>query len=79
VRGAFRFWVEQFGVAPSSIDWSGTHAERRGGAALERYRSAHWPSGPVIRRLYGSWARARADAFGPARPADPGGNARRDP
>jgi hypothetical protein len=62
VRGAFRFWVEQFGFVPSSIDWSSTHAERRGGAALERYRSAHWPSRSVIGRLYGTWAAARADA-----------------
>jgi hypothetical protein len=63
VRGAHRFWLEQFGFVASSVDWSGTHARRRGGAALERYQSARWPSGPVIRRLYGSPAAARADAF----------------
>jgi hypothetical protein len=63
VRGAHRFWLERFGFIASSVDWSGTHARRRGGAALERYQSAHWPSGPVIRRLYGSPAAARDDAF----------------
>jgi hypothetical protein len=63
VRGAHRFWRERFGFIASSGDWSGTHARRRGGAALERYRSARWPSQSVIRRLYGTPAAARADAF----------------
>jgi hypothetical protein len=63
VRGAHRFWLEQFGFIASSMDWSGTHARRRGGAALARYQSARWPSQSVIRRLYGSPAAARADAF----------------
>ena len=63
VRGAHRFWLERFGFTASSTDWSGTHARRRGGAALERYRSARWPSQSVIRRLYGTPAAARADAF----------------
>ena len=38
VRGAHRFWRERFGFVASSVDWSGTHARRRGGDALERYR-----------------------------------------
>ena len=63
VRGAHRFWRERFGFIASSVDWSGTYARRRGGAALERYRAARWPSQSVIRRLYGSPASARADAF----------------
>jgi hypothetical protein len=63
VRGAHRFWRERYGFVASSVDWSGTHARRRGGAALERYQSARWPSGPVVRRLYGSPAAARAEAF----------------
>src|SRR4051794_23535144 len=65
VRGAHRFWRERFGFTASSLDWSGTHARRRGGAALARYRGARWPSQSVIRRLYGTPAAARADAFGP--------------
>jgi hypothetical protein len=63
VRGAHHFWQERFGFIASSVDWSGTHARRRGGAALERYRAARWPSQSVIRRLYGTPEAARADAF----------------
>ena len=63
VRGAHHFWMERFGFVASSVDWSGTHARRRGGAALERYRAARWPSQSVIRRLYGTPAAALADAF----------------
>ena len=70
VRGAHRFWRERFGFIASSVDWSGTHARRRGGAALERYQSARWPSQSVIRRLYRTPAAARADAFAPARTDD---------
>jgi hypothetical protein len=44
VRGAHRFWRERFGFIASSADWSVTHAHRRGGDALERYRCARWPS-----------------------------------
>jgi hypothetical protein len=64
VRGAHRFWRERFGFIASSVDWSGTHARRRGGEALDRYRCARWPSQSVIRRLYGTPAAALADAFG---------------
>ena len=63
VRGAHRFWRERFGFIASSVDWSRTHAQRRGGDALTRYQSAHWPSQSVIRRLYTTPAAARADAF----------------
>src|SRR4051812_26387433 len=63
VRGAHRFWRERFGFVACSADWSGTHARSRGGAALERYRSARWPSQSVVRRLYGTPAAARTDAF----------------
>jgi hypothetical protein len=80
VRGAHRFWRERFGFIASSADWSGTHARRRGGAALERYQSARWPSQSVIRRLYGSPVAARADAFAGSATdhAQPAANARRD-
>ena len=63
VRAAHRRWYERYGFVASSYDWSGTDARRRGGAALARYESGEWPSGSVIRRLYGSAANARADAF----------------
>ena len=70
VRSAHRTWHVRFGFVASSYDWSGTHARRRGGAALERFEAGDWPSGPVIRRLYGTQAAARADAFLPD--SDPG-------
>jgi hypothetical protein len=63
VRAAHRRWYERYGFIATTYDWSGTHARRRGAPALARYESGDWPSGPVIRRLYGSAANARADAF----------------
>jgi hypothetical protein len=63
VSAAHRRWYERYGFIATTYDWSGTHARRRGGPALARYESGDWPSGPVIRRLYGSVANARADAF----------------
>jgi hypothetical protein len=63
VRSAHRAWYVRFGFVASSYDWSGTHARRRGGAALGRFEAGDWPSGPVIRRLYSTQAAARADAF----------------
>src|SRR5947209_11658594 len=36
VRDAMREWRQRYGRAPSSTDWSRTHAARRGGEALER-------------------------------------------
>jgi hypothetical protein len=63
VRVAHRAWHERYGFVATVYDWSGTHARWRGGTALERYEAGDWPSGPVIRRLYGSPAAARADAF----------------
>jgi hypothetical protein len=63
VRAAHWAWYERFGFVASSYDWSGTHARRRGGTALARFEAGDWPSGPVIRRLYGTHAEARAAAF----------------
>ena len=36
VREAMRAWQARYGAAPSSYDWSRTHARRRGGEALKR-------------------------------------------
>jgi hypothetical protein len=47
-----RFWFERFAFVASSVDWSGSHARRGGGTALERYRSAPWPSQSVVTRHY---------------------------
>ena len=63
VRDAMRAWRERYGRPPSSTDWSGTHAVRRGGDALERLRDGDWPPPSTVIDLYGSWAAALADAF----------------
>jgi hypothetical protein len=52
------------GAAPSSDDWSRTHARRRDGEALKRLQAGEWLS--TVIDLYGSWAAAVADAFGGA-------------
>ena len=66
VRGAMRAWRARYGAAPSSYDWSRTHALRRGGEALERVQAGEWPAPSTVIDLYGSWAAAVADAFGGA-------------
>ena len=53
-------------AAPSSYDWSRTHARRRGGEALTRLQAGEWPAPSTVIDLYGSWAAAVADAFGVA-------------
>ena len=63
VRQAMRRWRSLYGAAPSSYDWSRTHARRRGGEALTRQREGEWPPPATVSDLYGSWAAAHADAF----------------
>ena len=59
-----RAWRERYGSTPSSTDSSRTHAHTRGGEALEGFEAADWPAPSTVIDLYGSWATARADAFG---------------
>jgi hypothetical protein len=66
VRQAMRAWQARDGAAPSSYDWSRTHARRRGGEALKRLQAGEWPAPSTVTDLYGAWAAARADAFGGA-------------
>ena len=66
VREAMRAWRARYGAAPSSYDWSRTHARRRGGEALKRLQAGEWPAPSTVIDLYGAWATARADAFGGA-------------
>jgi AcrR family transcriptional regulator len=63
VRDAMRAWRARYGSPPSSMDWSRTHARRRGGEALKRLRDQDWPSPSTVVDLYGTWAAARSDAF----------------
>jgi hypothetical protein len=61
-----RRWAELYGRAPSSYDWSRTHARRRGDQALRRLERGEWPAPAIVSGLYGTWAAALTDAF----PAD---------
>jgi hypothetical protein len=61
-----RAWRTRYGAAPSSYDWSRTHARRRGGDALKRLQAGHWPAPSTVTDLYGAWTAAIADAFGGA-------------
>ena len=63
VREAMRAWRARYGAAPSSYDWSRTHARRRGGEALKRLQAGEWPAPSTVIDLYASWAAAVADAF----------------
>ena len=63
VREAMRTWRARYGAAPSSYDWSRTHARRRGGEALKRLQAGEWPAPSTVIDLYGTWAKALADAF----------------
>ena len=66
VREAMRGWRARYGAAPSSYDWSRTHARRRGGEALKRVQAGEWPAPSTVIDLYGDWSAALADAFGGA-------------
>src|SRR5271166_2447078 len=55
-------WLNGYGRLPSSYDWSRTHAQRRGGAALGRLNSGEWPSASVVGHVFGSWREARVGA-----------------
>jgi hypothetical protein len=65
-----RAWRTRYGAAPSSYDWSRTHARtharRRGGEALKRLQVGEWPAPSTVTDLYGAWPAAVADAFGGA-------------
>ena len=63
VREAMRAWRVRYGAAPSSYDWSRTHARRRGRDALKRLQAGQWPAPSTVIDLYGAWAAAVADAF----------------
>jgi hypothetical protein len=63
VREAMRRWRSLYGAAPSSYDWSRTHARERGKEAVARLGAGDWPPPATVIDLYGSWAAARADAL----------------
>ena len=57
VREAMRAWRARYGAAPSSYDWSRTHARRRGGEALKRLQAGEWPAPSTVIDLYGAGRR----------------------
>ncbi len=63
VRDAMRRWAELYGRAPSSYDWSRTHARRHGAHAMRRLEDGDWPAPATVGSLYGTWAAALTDAF----------------
>ena len=63
VGDGMRTWQALYGSPPLSTDWSRTHARRRGGEALKRWRDRDWPAPSTVIDLYGTWAAARSDAF----------------
>jgi hypothetical protein len=70
VIDAYLDWWGRFGEKPTSTDWNHTHARRRGGVALERFRCGRWPTLTVIARLFGRWSdlRAAAQAYAHSQP-----------
>jgi AraC-like DNA-binding protein len=76
VLAAMRDWRARYGRLPSSYDWSRTHANRRGGVALQRLNDREWPPASVVGQLFGSWQEARAGAGG--RSQAPSINTRQD-
>ena len=47
-----RTWRARYGAAPSSYDWSRTHARQRGGEALKRLQAGEWPAASTVIDLY---------------------------
>jgi hypothetical protein len=45
-------WHALYGTWPNGYDWTQSHAVRRGGEALLRWSSGHWPDAQTVRRLY---------------------------
>jgi hypothetical protein len=57
-RAAISRWAELYGCAPTSYDWSRTHARQRGAQALRRLERDEWPSPATVSNPYGTWAAA---------------------
>jgi hypothetical protein len=45
-------WHTLYGTWPNGNDWTRAHAARRGGDALARWSTGHWPDAQTVRRLY---------------------------
>jgi hypothetical protein len=71
VLDAMRAWQERYGRAPSSYDWSRTHARRRGPDALTRLQDGDWPTPGTVTDLFGHVGAGPGESHGVG-PAEPG-------
>jgi hypothetical protein len=55
-------WHTLYGAWPSGYDWTRAHSARRGGDALARWSTGHWPDAQTVRRLYHTFPLAVAAA-----------------
>jgi hypothetical protein len=55
-------WHTRYGTWPNGYDWTRAHAARRGGDALARWSTGHWPDAQTVRRLYYTFPLAVAAA-----------------
>jgi hypothetical protein len=62
VLDRIREWHTRYGTWPTGYDWTRAHAVRRGGDALARWSTGHWPDAQTVRRLYYTFPRAVAAA-----------------
>lgn len=55
-------WHTRYGAWPTGYDWTRAHAACRGGDALARWSTGHWPDAQTVRRLYYTFPLAVAAA-----------------
>ncbi len=55
-------WRALYGTWPSGYDWTRAHAARRGGNALTRWSTGHWPDAQTVRRLFHTFPMAASAA-----------------
>lgn len=55
-------WHTRYGTWPTGYDWTRAHAAHRGGDALARWSTGHWPDAQTVRRLYYTFPLAIAAA-----------------
>jgi hypothetical protein len=62
-REATRAWHERCGTRPSCCDWSRTHGAAAAASHSSACHKTAWPAVGTVTDLYGTWAKARGDAF----------------
>lgn len=62
-------WRALYDTWPSGYDWTRAHAASRGGDALARWSTGHWPDAQTVRRLFYTFPIAVAAAREYARPS----------